>query len=188
MPSLTAIIRSEARAHRDEDPFKVASRLVSSLSQNQLVVAIGHEIRHEQRSLARGVERSAFPQFFSALKSIPSIIKGKKSDPADVINLQHQIRQKNLMNQAVALGDGTKIKIGRMSPQEHDIRASFLERMSQGIAETAQWHRIAAKQLRKAKVGCLDDLSSIAKQKLEDKLDTLKSKNGEDSLEPAPAT
>lgn len=188
MPSLMVIIRSEARAHRDEDPLKVATGLVSSLSKKQLVEAIGHEIQYAQRDLARNLEKTAFPQFFTALRSIPAAVDDGSSSPDDLLRLQQQIEQKNLMNQAVALGDGTKVRIGNMTRIEHRIRAGFLRQMAIGISETAEWHETADVELGKARVKCLNDLSKRSKTKLEKKLKKLRDKNGRDSLSPALAT
>jgi len=188
MPSLMVIIRSEARAHRGEDPFKVATRLVSSLSKKQLVEAIGHEIQFAQRELARNLERTAFPQFFTALQSIPAAVKNESTSPDDLVKLQQQIEQRGLMNQAVALGNGIRVSIGSMTPNEHDVRAAFLTHMAIGIAETAQWHETAASTLRKARAKCLNDLSERSKTKLAKRLKKLRDKNGVGSLDPALVT
>lgn len=188
MPSLMIIIRSEARTHRDEDPFKVAARLVSSLSKKQLIEAVGHEIQFAQRDLARGLEKTAFPQFFTALKSIPTAIENGSASPDDLVRLQQQIEQRGLMNQAVALGNGVRVSIGSMTPNEHTIRAAFLTTMAIGINETAQWHITAASELRKARVKCLNDLSKRSKTKLEKRLKKLRDNISEGSLTPALAT
>ena len=68
----------------------------------------------------------------------------------------------DLLDEEVALGDGTKKKWGDMTVVDHRQRITMLEKMRDGINRTISLHELAIEELEGSEMPCLNRVLEIA--------------------------
>lgn len=150
--SLLAEIQKAARAHPNDDPLRLARRLLAQLGRPTLLQLIAEEIKHQQRESKRtGPETRAFAEWFA-----------HRDSAATKTAFGVRAALSPVFADTFSLGGGESVTWGRASIEQHERRIVMLEKIRAGIADTIARHREAIRILRETGAACLEEVTERA--------------------------
>ena len=156
--SLGGLIRETAVKYPDDNPRKLATRLLKTLDTKELTALLANAIEDAQRNVVRGAEKSAFIDLFirnGADVRIPNIASGE--DVAAFLAL---------FSKRFSIGNGEMVTWGDATIAHHEQRIAFLENMRGGITETIERHRNAITLISENGATCLNDACEASGQEI----------------------
>lgn len=141
-------LRELVEQNPDRDERSLAKRALKVVDTDDLVEVIAEEIAHVRRALVARQEKQQLDEIFAAAKS-----RGRKIVPIPVA-------RSAVFEETFRLGDGRRVEWGKATAEEHEARASFLEKMANSTLATAKRHRDAAAAIRSAGVQCLEEIAA----------------------------
>jgi hypothetical protein len=135
-------------AELDDDDFVAAGLLLAKLKVNVKATAalqpiVAHAIGMNRRAKVRNIERRA-----------PRKGLGKTFDSVQA--------RKEMAEAFFALGDGTEVRWGEATVEQHRQRIDMLVKMQSGLGVTIARHESAIAEIEAAGVSCLDEVEGEA--------------------------
>lgn len=138
------------------DPDELAADIAPTLSPDSVVEMLADYIRTVQRNLTRKRERAVF----EAMASGPEVRAAFDEAQVRMANLHQSFAP---LFRSIFVVDGQRIEWGRATIEQHVARIRVLEKLSAGLQDTIERHRVAIAAIRTAGVTCLEEVGAAVK-------------------------
>lgn len=147
--SLSEVISKRLDENPDAESLELARAILDDNDRDVLITALVEEIEKVRRNRVRGVERTAFAQFFKSAQPI--------DNPPEVLT---ELRR--VFSERFSLGGGIDVLWGKATIEQHRLRIAMLTRLRSGIDQTIERHVEAIRLIEAHNATCLDEIELAA--------------------------